>query len=338
MTSVPGKAGNANPAVDAIATRHRWHLWEAAPWVIALVIYAAFPTYHGLGTEVIFTILFALSLDLALGFAGIVTLGHAAFFGAGAYTVAILARQLGWNEPVSGLLLAGTVAGAIGFLSGIVLLRTRGLTLLMLTLCTMALLEEAANMAYAYTGGFDGIPALDFRPVLGLFEFDPLYSDVQYLYCLGVLLVCFVLVRTVIYSPYGQSLAGIRENALRMSAVGAPVALRLTSCYALSAALAGISGALFVQANGFVNLTALSLDRAATILVILIIGGVGRLYGAFIGAIVYVGLSSFLAKVYPAAWQLGVGITLILVSLFARQGIIGLADTVALKVQRMRKR
>jgi branched-chain amino acid transport system permease protein len=337
MTIVPAEVRDANPAVDAIATRHTWQLWEAAPWAIALAAYVAFPTYHGLGTEVIFTILFALSLDLALGFAGIVTLGHAAFFGAGAYTVAILARQAGWNEPLSGLLIAGAVAGAVGFLSGIVLLRTRGLTLLMLTLCTMGLLEEAANMAYAYTGGFDGIPALDFRPVLGIFEFDPLYSSVQYLYCLGVLFVCFVLVRTVVYSSYGQSLAGIRENASRMSAVGAPVTLRLASCYALSAALAGISGALFAQANGFVNLSVLSLDRAATILVILIIGGVGRLYGAFIGAMVYVVLSSFLAKAYPAAWQLGVGITLILVSLFARQGIIGLADTAVLKVKRMRK-
>jgi branched-chain amino acid transport system permease protein len=337
MTSVPAQMLNGNLAVAALTTRHRWRLWETAPWALALAIYFAFPTYHGLATEVTFTILFALSLDLALGFAGIVTLGHAAFFGVGAYTVAILARHLEWNEPLSGLLIAGAMAGAIGFLSGIVLLRTRGLTLLMLTLCTMGLLEEAANMAYSYTGGFDGIPGLDFRPVLGLFEFDPLYSSVQYLYCLGVLFLCFVMVRTVVYSSYGQSLARIRENPLRMSAVGAPINLRLTSCYALSAALAGISGALFTQANGFVNLAVLSLDRAATILVILIIGGVGRLYGAFIGAIAYVVLSSFLAKAYPTAWQLGVGVTLILVSLFARKGIIGIADAVARRVIRMRK-
>ena len=334
---MPGHVLNANPAIEALATRHRWRFWEAIPWVTALAVYVAFPTYHGLGTEVIFTILFALSLDLALGFAGIVTLGHAAFFGIGAYTVAILARHLGWNEPLSGLLIAALMAGTIGFLSGIVLLRTRGLTLLMLTLCTMAMLEEAANMAYAYTGGFDGIPGLDFQPILGLFEFDPLYSSVQYLYCLGILFVCFVMVRTVVYSSYGQSLAGIRENSLRMSAVGAPVNLRLTSCYALSAALAGISGALFTQANGFVNLAALSFDRAATILVILIIGGAGRLYGAFIGAIAYVVLSSFLAKAYPTAWQLGVGVTLILVSLFARKGIIGLADTMAGRMKWIRK-
>ncbi len=252
-------------------------------------------------------ILFALSLDLALGYAGIVTLGHAAFFGAGAYTVGMLAFYEIWTEPITSLLLAALVAAIIGFLSGLVLLRTRGLTLLMLTLCTMALLQEAANMARAYTGGFDGLPNLAIAPVFGVFEFNPLYANTQYLYSLGVLLVCFIFVRTLIYSPFGQSLTGIRENLLRMHAIGSPVRLRLVICYTISAALAGIAGGLWAQTNAYVNLSALDLDRAATVFIVLILGGYGRLYGAFVGAVAYMALEHFLAQIYPTAWQLGLG-------------------------------
>lgn len=323
-------------AIASITKNHRWRIWEATPWGLALIAYL-FPTYLGLGTEVLVTILFALSLNLALGYAGIVTLGHAAFFGIGAYSVAILAQHAGWTEPLSGLAIGGIAAGLVGLLSGAVLLRTRGLTLLMLTLCTMILLEEIANMAHAYTGGFDGLPGLEFKPIFGLFEFNPLYSNVQYIYCLVVLFVCFICIRLLVYSPYGYSLAGIRENPLRMSAIGAPVTLRLVVCYALSAVFAGIAGALFAQANGFVNLSVLGLDRSATIFVIIILGGCGRLYGAFVGAVVYVVLSSFLAKVYPTAWQLGIGLTLILVALFARNGIIGLFENLYLLMVRRRR-
>ena len=212
-----------NPAARALAGRHRLRWWEPLPWLLALAFYFAFPRYLGFGTELLITILFALSLDLALGYAGIVTLGHAAFFGAGAYTVGMLAKHDIWTEPITGLILAAAVAGAVGLASGLVLLRTTGLTLLMLTLCTMGLLEEAANMGADVTGGFDGLDSLPIKPVFGIFEFNPLYSNTQYLYVLGVLFVCFVFVRTLVYSPFGHSLTGIRENTLRMHAVGAPV-------------------------------------------------------------------------------------------------------------------
>ena len=229
-------------------------IWEPLPWILALAFYFAFPNHLGFGTELLVTILFALSLDLALGYAGIVTLGHAAFFGAGAYTVGMLAHHGIWTEPISGLMFAAGVAALIGLASGLILLRTTGLTLLMLTLCTMALLEEAANMGEKYTGGFDGLPNLPIPPLFGLFEFNPLYPSVQYLYVLGVLFVCFVFIRTLVYSPFGQSLTGIRENVLRMHAVGAPVNWRLVTCYTISAAIAGIAGGLWAQANAYVNL------------------------------------------------------------------------------------
>jgi branched-chain amino acid transport system permease protein len=325
---------SSHPAALALVGRHRVRIWEPLPWILALAFYFAFPNHLGFGTDLLVTILFALSLDLALGYAGIVTLGHAAFFGAGAYTVGMLAHHGIWSEPISGLVLAAGVAALIGFASGLILLRTTGLTLLMLTLCTMALLEEAANMGEKYTGGFDGLPNLPIPPLFGLFEFNPLYPRVQYLYVLGVLFVCFVFIRTLVYSPFGQSLTGIRENVLRMHAVGAPVNWRLVTCYTISAAIAGIAGGLWAQANAYVNLSTLGLDRAATVLIILVLGGYGRLYGAFIGAVVYMALSHFLAKVYPTAWQLGLGLLLMLIALFARNGVLGLWDQITARFYR----
>ena len=316
-----------------LARRHRPKWWELLPWIAALAAFFAFPTYLAFGTQVLIVILFALSLDLVLGYAGIVTLGHAAFFGAGAYTVGMLAMHWGWNEPISGLFAAALVAGAIGLASGLVLLRTHGLALLMLTLCTMALLEQAANMGAAWTGGFDGMPGLSFSRILGLFSFDALYFRSQYLYALAVLFLCFVIVRMLVYSSFGQSLTGIRENLLRMHAVGAPVRTRQVLAYTVSAALAGVAGALFTQANGYANLAVLGLERSAGVLIVLILGGYGRLYGAFVGAIAYMVLEHVLAKAYPTAWQLGLGLTLIAVALYARNGIIGIAESLRRRVE-----
>jgi branched-chain amino acid transport system permease protein len=313
-------------AARLLIRRHHLRWWEILPWFAAVVFYFAFPDYLGFGTSLLITILFALSLDLALGYAGIITLGHAAFFGTGAYTVGLLAFHGIWNEPITSLALAALAAAAIGFASGVVLLRTQGLTLLMLTLCTMALLQEAANMAHDYTGGFDGLPSLDIAPLFGIFYFNPLYPDTQYLYTLAVLLLCFLFIRTLIYSPFGQSLTGIRENLRRMHAIGAPVRRRLVICYTISAAIAGIAGGLWAQTNAYVNLSAFDLDRAATVLIILILGGYGRLYGAFVGAVAYLALEHFLARVYPTAWQFGLGLLLVLVALYARNGLLGLGE------------
>ena len=315
-------------AAEALARRHRFQWWEVLPWAAGVAVFFAFPNYLAFATQVLITILFALSLDLVLGYAGIVTLGHAAFFGAGAYTAGMIAMHLGWNEPFSGLLAGALVAGLIGLASGLVLLRTQGLTLLMLTLCTMALLEQAANMGEAWTGGFDGMPGLTFGKLLGCFGFDALYFRSQYLYALAVLFACFLLVRTLVYSSFGQSLTGIRENLLRMHAVGAPVRARQVLAYTVSAALAGVAGALFTQANGYVNLAVLGLERSAGVLIVLILGGYGRLYGAFVGAVAYMVLEHVLAKAYPTAWQLGLGLTLVAVPLFARNGIIGIIDAI----------
>ena len=327
-----------NPAARVLMRRHHWRWWEALPWLLAIGFYFAFPDYLGFGTELLVAILFALSLDLALGYAGIVTLGHAAFFGTGAYTVGLLAFHGIWTEPITGVMLGALAAAIVGLLSGLVLLRTTGLTLLMLTLCTMALLQESANMAHDYTGGFDGLPSLPIAPVFGTFEFNPLYANTQYLYTLAVLALCFLFLRTLIYSPFGQSLTGIRENLLRMHAVGSPVRRRLVVCYTISAAIAGIAGSLWAQTNAYVNLSALDLDRAATVLIILILGGYGRLYGAFVGAVAYMALEHFLARIYPTAWQLGLGVLLVVIALFAHNGILGIGYALWRRFDEGRKR
>ena len=173
--------------------------------------------------------------------------------------------------------------------------------------------------------------------MFGLFEFNPLYLNTQYLYALGVLFVCFVFVRMLVYSPFGQSLTGIRENTLRMRAVGAPVRTRLVTCYTISAALAGVAGGLQAQTTAYVNLSTLGLDRAATVFIILVLGGYGRLYGAFVGAVAYLALEHFLALYYIVAWQLGLGVLLIAIALFARNGILGLGETLWRRFQRRGK-
>jgi ABC-type branched-subunit amino acid transport system permease subunit len=321
----------AHPAALAFSRRHHPRAWEALPWVVALACYFLFPTYLTFGTEVLVVVLFALSLDLALGYAGIITLGHAAFFGIGAYVVGMLSVHAGWTEPISGLVFAAIVAGFLGLLSGWVLLRTSGLTLLMLTLCFAVLLEELSNQFGEYTGGFDG-KNLTFDPILGLFEFDQLSSKSQYLYVLAVLFILFVVVRSIVNSPFGQSLTGIRENILRMPAVGTPVRWRLVLAYSMSAAVAGVAGALLAQATLFVNQTFLSLERSAAVIIILILGGYGRLYGAFVGAIAYMALAHFLSKAYPTAWQLGLGALLVVIALFARNGVLGIGERVMARI------
>lgn len=315
-------------AARSLVERHQLRWWEPIPWVLAIAFFFAYPNHLGFGSELLITILFALSLDLVLGYAGIVTLGHAAFFGAGAYTVGMLAKHGIWNEPISSLILAAGVGTLCGLASGLVLLRTTGLTLLMLTLCTMALLEEAANLGHDWTGGFDGLDNVPIPPLFGTFEFNPLYPTTQYVYVLVVLFLCFIFMRSLVYSPFGQSLTGIRENSLRMHAVGAPVRKRLVLCYAISAAIAAIAGGLWAQSNAYVNLSTLSLDRAATVLIILVLGGYGRLYGAFVGAVAYMALSHYLAKLYPTAWQLGLGLMLVIIALGARNGILGIVDSI----------
>jgi branched-chain amino acid transport system permease protein len=311
--------------------RIRWIEW--LPWVLALAAYFTLPEYMPLGARILIFILFALSLDLILGYAGIITLGHSAFFGLGAYTAGILGAKLGITDPLLQLVAAGFAGALLGLATGAVILRTHGLTLLMLTLAITSVCLEAANKATPITGGADGLSGVVIAPVLGQFKFD-LFGKTAYLYCLVALFISWWLIRRLIYSPFGATLAGIRENSRRMYAVGAPVYWRLVWVYTLSAMIAGIAGALLTQTNQFVGLNVLGFEPSGELLVMLILGGVGRLYGAFIGPVVYLVAQDYLAKQFPEYWYFGIGAILVLVVMFARGGILGILDQCLLLLRR----
>ena len=310
--------------VDGFARRHRYSVLEALPWLAAFAGYFVFPSYLALGAQILATILFALSADLVLGYAGIVTLGHAAFFGTGAYTAGILAAN-GWGEPITGLLAAAAAAGLLGLVSGLVVLRTTGLSLLMQTLVVATMVAEAANKASFITGGDDGLQGMEVWPIFGWLRFD-LFGRTAYLYCLVVVLLCWWLARHIVHSPFGRSLTGIRENVRRMHAIGAPVSRRRLLIYTISAVLAGISGALIAQTTQFVGLSFLSLERSGTVLIMLIIGGVGRLYGAFIGVPLYMIAQDRFSTVQPVYWYFWIGLLMVVIVVFARGGVLGLFD------------
>ena len=303
--------------------RIRWTEW--LPWVAALAAFFLLPEYLSLGARILIFILFALSLDLILGYAGIVTLGHSAFFGLGAYTAGILGAKAGITDPFVQLFFSGSAAALLGLATGAIILRTRALTLLMLTLAITAILLEIANKASSLTGGADGLSGVVVAPILGLFKFD-LFGRTAFLYCLVALFVGWWAVRRIIYSPFGAMLTGIRENRARMHAVGAPVYWRLVLVYTISATMAGVAGALLTQVNQFVGLNVLGLEPSGDLLVMLILGGVGRLYGAFVGPVIYLIAQDYLAKQYPEYWYFGIGVLLITVVLFAPGGILGIID------------
>jgi branched-chain amino acid transport system permease protein len=312
-------------AADFLVRRSRFRPGEVLPWLLALAAYFLFPNQMVLGGQTLIMILFALSLDLILGYAGIVTLGHAAYFGLGAYAAALLIIDLNWSEPISGLICGAILAAIAGFLSGWLLLRYRGLALLVLTLSFTIMLQQLGNLFHDFTGGYDGIPGVTIAPLFGVFDYD-LYGHTYYLYCLAVLAILFYVVRRIVFSPFGEALAGIRENVARMHALGSPVHWRLVIAYTISAALAGVAGALFAQTNTLVTLGVFDFDQSASVLMMLILGGAGRLYGAFIGAVLYMVLQNSLAKISPEFWQFGIGLILVAVVLLARRGLAGMLD------------
>lgn len=330
-SNVPAAATpGATHAIHQLLSARRFRPVEALPWLLAAAVYFVLPQYFQLGAQVLIMVLFALSFDLLLGYGGIVTLGHAAYFGAGAYTAGLLARY-GWGEPLSALLVSGLVAGMLGTLAGAVILRTKGLALLMLGMAVSLLLLELANTATDITGGADGLQGMDVRPLLGQFEFDML-GKTAYIYSLAVLFLAWVLLRHLVNSPFGRSLVGIRQNPARMQALGVSIWGRRLTAFAISSALAGIAGALSAQTSQFVSLSVFSLELSGMVIVMLVMGGVGRLYGAFVGATVYMVAQDTLSKDQPATWLFWIGLLLILLVLFNRGGLLGLCDTVRRRI------
>lgn len=341
MTSVEAtrrETAGALPRDQAATARLRrdsaWRPMEIIFWLFTILAYFLLPSQLTLIAQVAIMGLFAISLDLIMGYAGIISLGHAAFFGFGAYTAGILAQR-GWGEPLSDLLLAGGVAGLFGFATSFLVLRGSDLTRLMVTLGVSLMLYEAANEMRWLTGGADGLQGVTVWPIFGIWSFD-LYGRTAYIYSTAVLFLCFLVLRRIVHSPFGLTLRGIRENGGRMPALGTPVARRLVTVYTVAAIFAGIAGALLTETTQFASLDVLSFDRSADALLIVLLGGAGTLYGGLIGAIVFMSAQAWLSMITPQYWQFWIGIAFIVLVLFARGGILGLAQALIALYRRRR--
>ena len=299
----------------------RWRPLEVVAWLAVVAAFFAFPQHRVLGSQIVITGLFALSLDLILGYAGIVSLGHAAYFGIGAYAAGVLAVH-GWGEPISGLVVAGAAGAIVGYATSFLVVRGSDLARLMVTLGIGLMLYEAANQLPSITGGADGLTGMSMGRIFGLWSFD-LTGTTAYVYSAVVLFLLFVVARRIVASPFGLSLRGVRENVRRMPAIGVPVARRLVAVYTIAAAMAGVAGGLLAQTTQFVGLDVLGFPRSADLMIMLVLGGAGRLYGGLLGAAVFMIAHHFLSDLNPIYWQFWLGLLLVVVVLFARGGILG---------------
>ena len=300
-----------------LATRARWGRLEYVFWLAALASVFLLPGRHLILTEIAWLGLFALSLDLILGYAGIISLGHAAFFGVGSYAAALFAKYGIITEPVLALVAAGLAAAVLGFATSFLVLRGSDLTRLMVTLGVALIMREIANQIPDLTGGADGLQGVIVAPILGMFQFD-IFGHVGYVYCLAVLFVFFLLARRIVYSPFGLSLRAIKGNSLRASSIGISVNARLVAVYTLAAFYAGVAGALLAQTTAFASLDVFSFERSADLLLVLIIGGPGYLYGGLIGAVIFKLMQDWIANLTPQYWQFWIGLVLVLIVLVGR--------------------
>lgn len=295
----------------------RWNLGEIAFWLVALACAFLFPSRYLVMTDIVRLALFAMSIDLILGYAGIVSLGHAAFFGVGAYAAGLLSLHGIITEPLLALVVAGLAAMALGFVTSFLVIRGADLTRLMVTLGIALLLEALAERYSTITGGTDGLQGIEIKPILGLFAFD-MFGRTGLFYSLAVLFLLFLLARRVVRSPFGLSLRAIKNNPLRAAAIGIPVNRRLVAIYTLAAFYAGVAGALYTQTTALASLDVFAFERSADLLLVLIIGGAGYLYGGLIGAVVFRILQELFSTITPEYWQFWIGLVLVTIVMVGR--------------------
>ncbi|MGZ6009329.1 MAG: branched-chain amino acid ABC transporter permease [Rhizomicrobium sp.] len=325
--SAPRKKGGISPLAL---------VGHAIPWVAAIVFFFIAGGYLSFGTNVIIWILFAMSLDLVLGYAGVVTLGQSVYFGFGAYAAGVFSIHVS-GDPVLGHIVAIVLSALFGLVTGALILHTTGVTFLMLTLAIVLVVYEYANKAKWLTGGDDGLQGMQVNPLFGTFEFN-MFGQTAYVYAAVVLFIWFLIAWRVMHSPFGRSLAGIRPKPRRMRAIGTPVWWRLLAIYTLSAAMAGSAGALLAHSTRFVGLSSLSLLTSGIVTVMLILGGTHRLYGAFVGAIVYFVVQDWTAKISPYFWEFIVGLMLMATVLFLEGGLMDLGRVGRNLINRVRRR
>jgi branched-chain amino acid transport system permease protein len=302
----------------------RWTPLELAFWLVPVAVFFLLPDYRVLGSQILITGLFAMSLDLILGYAGIVSLGHAAFFGLGAYAAALLAKN-GIGDPLLGLVAAAVVAAIAGYVVSFLVVRGGDLTRLIITLGIGLMLWEVANKASFLTGGVDGLSFTSGK-LFGTWNFD-IGGRTAFIYAGVVVFVVFVFARRLVDSPLGLSLRGIREGGKRMPAIGSPVVRRLQTVFTIAAAIAGIAGALLAQTTQFVGIDTLGFPRSAELMIMLVLGGTGRLYGGLLGAAVFMVAQDYLSGINPVYWEFWIGAFLVIIVLFAKGGILGGLET-----------
>ncbi len=304
-------------AQQSLLQKSSFKWWEILLWIALLSSPAWLPKQALIINEIAIVALFAVSLDLILGYTGIVSLGHAAFFGLGGYAAGLLAKHI-TPDPLLGLAMGTAVATLTGAVMSLTIMRGNDLTRLMVTLGFALILFELANKLDWLTGGADGLQGVVMGPVLGRFEFD-LYGQTSAFYSLSVLAVCFVLLRRVVHSPYGATLMAIRDNRLRAMAIGIPVTRRLSSVYTLAAAVAGAAGVLMTQTTGFASLDLFDIHRSADVLLMLVIGGTGWLYGGILGAVVFKVMQDVLSSITPQYWTFWLGLFLVVLVMVGRE-------------------
>ena len=309
-----------NQVQQALNNTSRWKVWEPVFWLLALASPFLLSSHALIINEIAIVALFAVSLDLILGYTGIVSLGHAAFFGMGAYTAALFTKLV-MPDPLVGLLVAIGVSTILGAICSLTVLRGSDLTRLMVTLGVALLLLELANKFSDLTGGADGLQGVVMGPLLGRFEFD-LYGRTAAWYSLVVLVLVFMLARRLAKSPFGATLMAIRDNRLRAMAIGIPVASRIAVIYAVSAGVAGAAGALMAQTAGFASLDVFSFERSADVMLLLVIGGTGWLYGGVVGAIVFKLLHDIISSITPQYWTFWIGLFLVVLMLVGREKLL----------------
>ena len=304
-------------ARDRLLSKGQWRFFEFPLWFVVFMLPAVWPEHALIINEMAIVALFAVSLDLVLGYAGIVTLGHAAFLGFGAYCAALFAKHI-HPDPLLGLLIGMAAATVLGAVCALTVLRGSDLTRLMVTLGVALLLLELANKLDGLTGGSDGLQGVVIGPLLGRFEFD-LYGQTAAWYSLTVLCLLFALARRWVRSPWGATLMAVRDNPLRAAAIGISVTSRLAVVYTLAAALAGAAGALLAQTTGFASLDVFALERSADAVLMLVIGGVGWLYGGVLGAVVFKLMHDVISGITPQYWTFWMGLFLVVLMLVGRE-------------------
>lgn len=340
-------ASTATEAVPAALTAraapaapgHTARRWPLLPETLLLGVGLAgfwlFPSDLGMLTNIAATCIFALSLNLVLGQAGIVSMGHAALFGSGAYAAGLFAMHVSSN-PLLGLLIGGAAGLAVALVSGAILLRSKGLTLVMLTIATSQLLLELANWARDITGGDDGLTGFEVDPLLGLFEFD-FFGRTGYLYTLALLVLVFLALRKLTESPFGLTARAIRLDAGRVEALGGRVYLHLLAVYAVGGFIAGLGGAVTAQSAKVVSLSMLDFHLSAGVLIMVVLGGTSRLSGAIVGTIAYMVIQHVASGLSPHHWLLVIGMLLVLTMVFLPGGLIQLADITGQRVRSWRR-